>query len=46
MPWAVNDYPSSMKKLPEFTKTKAIDIANSMVNEGYDEGHIISIACH
>lgn len=44
MPWTLNDYPSSMKNLPHAAKKKAIDIANSMVDEGYDEGRAIPIA--
>jgi len=44
MPWTLNDYPSSMKNLPHATKKKAIDIANAMVDEGYDEGRAIPIA--
>jgi uncharacterized protein YdaT len=44
MPWTLNDYPSSMKNLNKATKKKAIDIANSMVDEGYDEGRAIPIA--
>jgi uncharacterized protein YdaT len=44
MPWTLNDYPSSMKNLDDATKKKAIDIANSMTDEGYDEGRAIPIA--
>lgn len=44
MPWTLNDYPSSMKNLNHVTKKKAIDIANSMIDEGYDEGQAIPIA--
>ncbi|MFD2627284.1 DUF2188 domain-containing protein [Oceanobacillus kapialis] len=44
MPWTMNDYPSSMKNLPDVTKKKAIDIANSMLDEGYAEGRAIPIA--
>jgi uncharacterized protein YdaT len=44
MPWTLNDYPSSMKNLNDTTKKKAIDIANSMTDEGYDEGRAIPIA--
>src|SRR5690625_4000864 len=44
MPWTVNDYPSSMKNLPHATKKKAIDIANAMIDEGYDEERAIPIA--
>ncbi|WP_067726422.1 DUF2188 domain-containing protein [Oceanobacillus damuensis] len=44
MPWTMDDYPSSMKNLNEVTKKKAIDIANAMVDEGYEEGRAIPIA--
>ncbi|WP_010529303.1 DUF2188 domain-containing protein [Lentibacillus jeotgali] len=44
MTWTMNDYPSSMKNLNYTTRKKAIDIANSMVDEGYDEGRAIPIA--
>ncbi|WP_188456059.1 DUF2188 domain-containing protein [Virgibacillus oceani] len=44
MPWTLNDYPSSMKNLDKIVRKKAIDIANSMVDEGYDEGRAIPIA--
>ncbi len=44
MPWTLNDYPSSMKNLNHVTKKKAIDIANSMIDEGYEEGKAIPIA--
>jgi len=33
-----------MENLNDVTKKKAIDIANSMVGEGYDEGRAIPIA--
>ncbi|WP_010651838.1 DUF2188 domain-containing protein [Oceanobacillus massiliensis] len=44
MPWDMNDYPASMKNLNEVTKKKAIDIANAMLDEGYEEGRAIPIA--
>ncbi|MEN1968466.1 DUF2188 domain-containing protein [Lentibacillus sp. N15] len=44
MPWILNDYPSSMKNLDKVVRKKAIDIANSMVDEGYEEGRAIPIA--
>lgn len=44
MPWNMNDYPSSMKNLKETVRKKAIDIANSMVDDGYEEGRAIPIA--
>ncbi len=44
MPWTLEDYPSSMKNLEKATRKKAIDIANVLVEEGYDEGRAIPIA--
>ncbi|WP_158737925.1 DUF2188 domain-containing protein [Alteribacillus sp. YIM 98480] len=44
MPWTMNDYPSSLKNLDKAVRKKAIDIANAMVDEGYDEGRAIPIA--
>jgi len=44
MVWTMNDYPSSMKNLDNVTRKKAIDIANSMIDEGYKEGQAIPIA--
>ncbi|HEX6922925.1 MAG TPA: DUF2188 domain-containing protein [Bacillales bacterium] len=44
MPWNMNDYPDSLKNLNHATRKKAIDIANAMVDEGYDENRAIPIA--
>lgn len=44
MPWTKSDYPDSMKNLNEYTRLKAIDIANAMVEDGYEEKRAISIA--
>jgi uncharacterized protein YdaT len=44
MPCTLNDYPDSLKNLPHATKKKAIDIANAMIDEGYDEERAIPIA--
>lgn len=44
MPWNMNDYPSSLKNLSYAARKKAIDIANAMVNAGYDENRAIPIA--
>ncbi|WP_026562004.1 DUF2188 domain-containing protein [Bacillus sp. J37] len=44
MPWNKSDYPPSMKNLTESTRTKAIEIANALLEEGYEEGRAISIA--
>jgi uncharacterized protein YdaT len=44
MPWTKKDYPDSMKNLPEKAKEKAIEIANSLVDEGYVDERAIAIA--
>ncbi|ALC83785.1 DUF2188 domain-containing protein [Bacillus gobiensis] len=44
MPWTMNDYPNSLKNLDPAVKKKAIEIANAMVDEGYEEGRAIPIA--
>lgn len=45
MPWSKDDYPDSMKGLDPETRDKAIDIANTLVEEeGYEEGRAIRIA--
>lgn len=44
MPWTMIDYPSSLKNLNKATKKKAIDIANALVDEGYNENKAIPIA--
>ncbi|ASN07189.1 DUF2188 domain-containing protein [Virgibacillus necropolis] len=44
MPWTLDDYPSSLKNLDKVVRKKAIDIANSMLDEGYEEDRAIPIA--
>ncbi|PAD62750.1 hypothetical protein CHH79_16725 [Bacillus siamensis] len=44
MPWSMKDYPQSLKNLEEPVKKKAIEIANAMVDEGYEEGRALPIA--
>ncbi len=44
MPWTKNDYPDSMKNLDKKVRDKAIDIANALLEEGYEEGRAIPIA--
>lgn len=44
MPWDTNDYPSSFKNLNTAVRKKAIDIANAMIDEGYEEDRAIPIA--
>lgn len=44
MPWTKQDYPASMKNLPVKTREKAIEIANALLDDGYEEGRAIPIA--
>jgi hypothetical protein len=44
MPWSKQDYPVSMKNLSSNIRNKAIEIANALLNEGYEEGRAIAIA--
>lgn len=44
MPWSDDRYPVSMKNLPPLVRHKAIEIANALLEEGYDEGRCIRIA--
>jgi uncharacterized protein YdaT len=44
MPWDEDDYPASMRGLPERVRRKAIDIANALLAEGHDEGMAIRVA--
>ena len=44
MPWDEDHYPASMSHLPVRVRRKAIEIANALLEEGYDEGKAIRIA--
>lgn len=44
MPWDLSDYPDSFKNFDHLVKKKAIDIANALLDNGYDEGRAIPIA--
>ena len=44
MPWDETRYPPSMKRLPPLVRAKAIEIANALLEEGYDEGMAIRVA--
>ena len=44
MPWSKQDYPDSFKNLDRDVRNKAIEIANALLREDYDEGRAISIA--
>ena len=43
MPWTRENYPDSMKNFMAPVRNKAIEIANSLLDEGYEEGRAISI---
>jgi uncharacterized protein YdaT len=44
MPWDESYYPPSMRNLAPAVRLKAIEIANALLEEGYDEGKAIRIA--
>ena len=44
MPFDRRDFPNSMKNLDKEVRDKAIDIANAMIEEGYEEKNAIPIA--
>ncbi len=44
MPWTKTDYPVSMKNLTARTRAKAVEIANVLLKDGYEEGRAIAIA--
>ncbi|WP_035988040.1 DUF2188 domain-containing protein [Leptolyngbya sp. KIOST-1] len=44
MPWTYSDYPVSMKNLTAEVRRKAIDIANALLSDGYEDGRAIAIA--
>jgi len=44
VPWNELSYPRSMEDLPPIVRSKAIEIANALLAEGYEEGMAIRIA--
>ena len=44
MPWNEEYYPRSMANLSPEVRRKAIEIANALLEEGYEEGRAIRIA--
>lgn len=44
MPWTWQKYPDAMKNLPVRVRHKAIEIANALIEDGYEEGRAIPIA--
>ncbi|SIT88909.1 DUF2188 domain-containing protein [Edaphobacillus lindanitolerans] len=44
MPWTEHDYPDSMKNMDKDVRSKAIEIANALLREGYPDERAIPIA--
>ena len=44
MPWNATYYPPAMSHLAQPVRDKAIEIANALLEEGYEEGRAIRIA--
>jgi hypothetical protein len=44
MPWTLDRYPPAMQRLAPEIRSKAIEIANAMLEEGRDEGQTIRMA--
>lgn len=44
MPWDTAHFPRSMLNLQEPVREKAIEIANALLSDGYEEGRAIRIA--
>lgn len=44
MPWTHDRFPPAMRRLPPEVRLKAIEIANAMLAEGYEDGQAIRMA--
>jgi len=44
MPWSKDDYPDSLKNFMAPVRNKAVEIANALLEDGYEEGRAIAIA--
>jgi len=44
MPWDESYYPAAMRRLDPVVRSKAIEIANALLEEGHDEGFAIRVA--
>ena len=44
MPWSTDRYPPAIQHLAPIVRQKAIEIANALLERGYDEGKAIRIA--
>ena len=43
MPWSSEYFPPAMRHLPLVVREKAIEIANALLAQGYDEGRAIRV---
>jgi len=43
MPWSESYYPPAMAHLDPVVRSKAIEIANALLEEGHDEGFAIRV---
>jgi uncharacterized protein YdaT len=43
MAWSEDNYPRSMKNLSPRVREKAIEISNTLLDQGYEEGRAIAI---
>lgn len=44
MPWNKENYPDSLKNFTAPVRNKAVEIANALLEDGYEEGRAIAIA--
>jgi uncharacterized protein YdaT len=44
MPWSETHFPRSMVNLPPLVRAKAVEIANALLEQGYEEGQANRIA--
>ena len=44
MPWTKKNFPDSMKNLEDPIREKAVEIANALLEDGYEESRAIPIA--
>jgi len=44
MPWNESYYPPALQHLDPLIRSKAIEIANALLEEGHDEGFCIRVA--
>jgi uncharacterized protein YdaT len=44
VPWSIDYFPASMRRLPPAVRAKAVEIANALLADGHPEGQAIRIA--